>query len=83
MNNSPKIFNKKEFDKRKEEVYKMLKTEVMVDRDEKRLKLQAKREVAILHEEFKKRDNIKNEPLYDPKMLFDELNEFIKKKNNR
>tara|TARA_B100001287_G_scaffold276862_1_gene290297 strand:+ start:36938 stop:37183 length:246 start_codon:yes stop_codon:yes gene_type:complete len=78
---SPKILNKKELDKRKAEVYKMIKHQELNDRDEKRLKIQAKREVKLLHEQFKKNNNIKEEPLYDPKVLFNELIDFVNDKN--
>ena len=45
MNKSPIILNKKELDKRKAEVYKMINQQESVNRDEPRLKRQAKREV--------------------------------------
>ena len=78
MNKSPIILNKKELDKRKAEVYKMINQQESINRDEPRLKRQAKREVELLNKEFKKRNNIKEEPLYDPNILLDELMEFIK-----
>jgi len=78
MNKSPIILNKKELDKRKAEVYKMINQQESVNRDEPRLKRQAKREVELLNKEFKKRNDIKEEPLYDPNILLDELIDFIK-----
>jgi hypothetical protein len=78
MNKSPIILNKKELDKRKAEVYKMIRQHELTNRDEKRLKQQAKREVELLNKEFKRRNDIKEEPLYDPNILLDELIDFIK-----
>ena len=78
MIKSPRILNKKELDKRKAEVYKMINQHELNDRDEKRLKKQAKREVELLNREFIKRNNIKELPLYDPKILLNELIEFSK-----
>jgi len=78
MSKSPIILNKKELDKRKAEVYKMINQQESINRDEPRLKRQAKREVELLNKEFKKRNNIKEEPLYDPSILLDELMDFIK-----
>lgn len=78
MNKSPIILNKKELDKRKAEVYKMINQQESVNRDEPRLKRQAKREVELLNKEFKRRNDIKEEPLYDPNILLDELIDFIK-----
>lgn len=78
MNKSPIILNKKELDKRKAEVYKMINQQESVNRDEPRLKRQAKREVELLNKEFKKRNDIKEEPLYDPIVLLNELIEFSK-----
>jgi hypothetical protein len=78
MNKSPIILNKKELDKRKAEVYKMINQQESVNRDEPRLKQQAKREVELLNKEFKRRNDIKEEPLYDPNILLDELIDFIK-----
>lgn len=78
MVKSPRILNKKELDKRKAEVYKMINHHELTDRDEKHLKRQAKREVELLNKEFKKRNNIKELPLYDPNILLDELMDFIK-----
>ena len=78
MMNSPRILNKKELDKRKAEVYKMIRQHELTDRDEKHLKRQAKREVELLNREFIKRNNIKELPLYDPIVLLNELIEFSK-----
>lgn len=78
MINSPRILNKKELDKRKAEVYKMIRQHELTDRDEKHLKRQAKREVELLNREFIKRNNIKELPLYDPFVLLNELIEFSK-----
>ena len=78
MNKSPIILNKKELDKRKAEVYKMINQQESVNRDEPRLKRQAKREFELLNKEFKKLNDIKEEPLYDPNILLDELIDFIK-----
>jgi len=79
MNKSPRILNKNELDKRKADVYKMLNNEDLIDTDEKKLKLQAQREVNIINEEINKRKNIKDEPLYDPNILLNELIEFCKR----
>ena len=78
MIKSPRILNKKELDKRKAEVYKMINQHELNDRDEKRLKKQAKREVELLNREFIKQNNIKELPLYDPFVLLNELIEFSK-----
>jgi len=78
MIKSPRILNKKELDKRKAEVYKMINQHELNDRDEKRLKKQAKREVELLNREFIKQNNIKELPLYDPIVLLNELIEFSK-----
>ncbi len=79
MNKSPRILNKNELDKRKKEVYSILKNEELYNRDEKILKLQAQREVNVISEEINKRKNINDEPLYDPNILLNELIDFCKR----
>jgi len=78
MSKSPIILNKKELDKRKEYVYKMLKDAELCDRDDKKLKLQAQREVNIINEELKKHKNIKEEVFLDTNILLNELIDFVK-----
>lgn len=77
MSKSPIILNKKELDKRKADVYRVLNNEKLLDRDEKKLKLQAKREVKLINEELKKRNNVK-EQSYDSNIILNELMDFIK-----
>tara|TARA_E500000178_G_C16506433_1_gene523940 strand:- start:48 stop:290 length:243 start_codon:yes stop_codon:yes gene_type:complete len=76
---SPNILNNKIFEKRKNEVYKLMKKDYLYKKNEQDLKRQAKNEVTIIKAELNKNNNDNSH--YDINILYFELNDFINKNN--
>ena len=77
---SPNILNNKIFEKRKNEVYKLMKKDYLYKKNEQDLKRQAKNEVTIIKAELNKNNNDNSH--YDINILYFELNDFINKNNH-
>ncbi len=78
MNNSPKILNKKELEKRKTEVYKMINDEELLGKDERLLKKQAKNEAKLIKTEILRKKLEKNEyNIINNNVFLDEFMDFF------
>jgi len=86
MNTSPRILNKKELDRRKNEVYHQMELEIVQKQEEHLHKTQAKKEVKLIKTEILRKcleiEYKEENVIHHNTILFDEFQEFLSKKKD-